>query len=243
MPQEKAFIKTEGLSRYYFVGNETITALDNVNLEIERGKICAVFGTSGSGKSTLLNMLAGLERPSTGTVSIGKYRIDLLSEAQLAQFRQRFSGFVFQSYNLISTMTALENVALPLMFKGVDKREREQTAMEMLKMVGLENRATHRPNEMSGGQQQRVGIARAFAGNPKIVFADEPTGNLDSRTTDEVMRLITDLVHARNQTMVLVTHDSSVAQYADMVVRISDGRIVEQYYTENDYQEKDYEKN
>ncbi len=229
MPQEKAFIKTVGLSRYYFVGNETITALDNVNLEIERGKICAVLGTSGSGKSTLLNMLAGLERPSMGMVSIGKYRIDQLSEAQLARFRQRFSGFVFQSYNLIPTMTALENVALPLMFKGVDKKEREERAAEMLKMVGLENRASHRPNEMSGGQQQRVGIARAFASNPKIVFADEPTGNLDSRTTDEVMRLITELVHEQQQTMVLVTHDSAVAQYADMVVRISDGKIVEQY--------------
>ena len=231
MPQDKAFIKTEGRSRFYFVGNETITALNNVNLEIERGKICAVLGTSGSGKSTLLNMLAGLERPSTGTVQIGKYRIDRLNEAQLAQFRQRFTGFVFQSYNLIQTMTALENVALPLMFKGVDKKEREERAMEMLKMVGLENRAYHRPNEMSGGQQQRVGIARAFASNPQVVFADEPTGNLDSRTTDEVMRLITNLVHANNQTMVLVTHDSAVAQYADMVVRISDGEIAEQYDT------------
>lgn len=228
MPQERAFIKTEGLSRFYYVGNETITALNDVNLEIERGKICAVLGTSGSGKSTLLNMLAGLERPSMGKVSIGKYRIDQLSEAQLAQFRQRFSGFVFQSYNLIPTMTALENVALPLVFKGVDKAEREKQAMAMLKMVGLENRANHRPGEMSGGQQQRVGIARAFAGEPKVVFADEPTGNLDSKTTAEVMRLITDLVHAHNQTMVLVTHDSAVAAYADMIVRISDGKIAEQ---------------
>ena len=228
MPQEKAFIKTEGLSRFYYVGNETITALNNVNLEIERGKICAVLGTSGSGKSTLLNMLAGLERPSMGTVQIGKYRIDRFNEAQLAQFRQKFTGFVFQSYNLIQTMTALENVALPLMFKGVDKKEREERAMEMLKLVGLENRAAHRPNEMSGGQQQRVGIARAFAANPKVVFADEPTGNLDSRTTDEVMRLITGLVHSQQQTMVLVTHDSAVAQYADMVVKISDGEITEQ---------------
>ncbi len=243
MPQEKAFIRTQGLSRFYYVGNETITALNDINLEIERGKICAVLGTSGSGKSTLLNMLAGLERPSMGSVSIGKYRIDQLTEAQLAQFRQRFSGFVFQSYNLIPTMTALENVALPLMFKGVEKKEREQRALEMLKMVGIENRANHRPSEMSGGQQQRVGIARAFATNPKVVFADEPTGNLDSRTTDEVMRLVTDLVHAQQQTMVLVTHDASVAQYADMVVRISDGKITEQYETNGIEQEKSYEKN
>lgn len=243
MPQEKTFIRTQGLSRFYYVGNETITALNDINLEIERGKICAVLGTSGSGKSTLLNMLAGLERPSMGSVSIGKYRIDQLTEAQLAQFRQRFSGFVFQSYNLIPTMTALENVALPLMFKGVEKKEREQRALEMLKMVGIENRANHRPSEMSGGQQQRVGIARAFATNPKVVFADEPTGNLDSRTTDEVMRLVTDLVHAQQQTMVLVTHDASVAQYADMVVRISDGKITEQYETNGIEQEKSYEKN
>ena len=190
-----------------------------------RGKICAVLGTSGSGKSTLLNMLAGLERPSAGTVSIGKYRIDTLSEVQLAKFRQKHTGFVFQSYNLIPSLTAVENVELPLIFRGADKKERRERALEMLRLVGIENRAGHKPNEMSGGQQQRVGIARAFVSSPKVIFADEPTGNLDSKTTNEVMTLITDLVHKNNQTMVLVTHDINVASFADITVNISDGRV------------------
>lgn len=222
---EKAFIKTVGLSRHYQVGKEKIIALDHVNLEIEKGKICAILGTSGSGKSTLLNMLAGLEKPTSGEVNIGKYRIDRFSEAELAKFRQKFTGFIFQSYNLITTMTALENVTLPLMFKGVDKKEREEKARKMLKLVGLENRQNHKPSEMSGGQQQRVGIARAFVSNPRVVFADEPTGNLDSKTTAEVMELVTGLVHRQNQTMILVTHDSNVAGYADIIVNISDGKI------------------
>ncbi len=208
------------------MGKEKIIALDNVDLEIEKGKICAILGTSGSGKSTLLNMLAGLEKPTSGTVQIGKHRIDKFDEAQLVKFRQRYTGFIFQSYNLISTMTALENVALPLMFKGVSKAEREQIALEMLKLVGIENRKDHKPSEMSGGQQQRVGIARALAPKPSVIFADEPTGNLDSKTTIEVMELITQIVHANNQTLILVTHDANVAKFADITVNISDGRII-----------------
>lgn len=225
MNNDKAFIKTTALSRHYTVGKEKIIALDNVDLEIEKGTICAILGTSGSGKSTLLNMLAGLEKPTAGEVQIGKHRIDKLTEAQLAKFRQKFTGFIFQSYNLIPTMTALENVALPLIFKGIGKEEREARAMEMLKLVGIENRSSHKPSEMSGGQQQRVGIARAFVTNPKVIFADEPTGNLDSKTTNEVMELMTSLVHSQNQTLILVTHDSSVAKYADITVNITDGRI------------------
>lgn len=224
---ESAFIKTCGLTKYFIVGREKITALENVNIEIQRGQICCILGTSGSGKSTLLNMLAGLEKPTAGTVQIGKYRIDRFDESQLAKFRQKFTGFVFQSYNLIPSLTAVENVALPLMFKGIGKEEREKQAMEMLKLVGLENRSAHKPSEMSGGQQQRVGIARAFAGNPAVIFADEPTGNLDSKTTKEVMELITDTIRKNNQTMVLVTHDASVAEYADVIFKISDGRVVE----------------
>lgn len=233
MADDKAFIKTVQLSRHYTVGKEKIIALDNVNLEIEKGTICAILGTSGSGKSTLLNMLAGLEKPTAGTVQIGKYRIDKLNEEQLAKFRQKFTGFIFQSYNLIPTMTALENVALPLTFKGVDKAQREKRAMEMLRLVGIENRSAHKPSEMSGGQQQRVGIARAFVTNPKVIFADEPTGNLDSKTTNEVMELITELVHSQNQTLILVTHDSNVAKYADVTVNISDGRIASTQIKEN----------
>ncbi len=230
MPND-ILIKTIDLSRHYKVGEEEVIALDKVNLEIERNKICAILGTSGSGKSTLLNMLAGIERPSGGQVYIGKYRIDNLSEEQLAKFRQLYTGFIFQSYNLLPTMTALENVALPLMFKGVGKEEREQKAMEMLKLVGIDNRYKHKPKEMSGGQQQRVGIARAFVSDPSVVFADEPTGNLDSKTTIEVMNLITELVHTKKQTLVMVTHDSNVAKYSDITVKISDGRIVSKEYT------------
>lgn len=224
---ERAFIKTTDLTKYFIVGSEKITALENVNIEIECGQICCILGTSGSGKSTLLNMLAGLEKPTLGSVEIGKYRIDKFSEEQLAKFRQRFTGFVFQSYNLIPSLTAVENVALPLMFKGIGKDEREKQAMEMLRLVGLENRAAHKPSEMSGGQQQRVGIARAFAGNPAVIFADEPTGNLDSRTTRDVMELVTGTIRKNKQTMVLVTHDASVAEYADVIFRISDGKVIE----------------
>lgn len=224
----QVLIKTEKLTKYFILGKEKVTALNDVNISVKKGQICAVLGTSGSGKSTLLNMLAGLERPSGGTVMIGKHRIDRLTENELTSFRKRFTGFVFQSYNLIQSMTALENVALPLVFKGVDKGEREKRAFEMLKLVGLEDRCDHRPSEMSGGQQQRVGIARAFVSNPPVIFADEPTGNLDSETTKRVMELVCGLVRSNSGTMVLVTHDESVAEYADKIIRITDGKVVEE---------------
>lgn len=227
MAKDSSFIETQGLTKVFVLGDEKVKALDDVNIQINKGEICAILGTSGSGKSTLLNMLAGLDRPTAGKVTVAGKRIDKMSEKQLVLFRQKYTGFVFQSYNLISSMTALENVALPLMFKGVDKKEREIRAMEMLKLVGVENRSHHKPAQMSGGQQQRVGIARAFASNPSIIFADEPTGNLDSKTTKEVMSLITDLIHKNNQTMVLVTHDESVAKYADKIIRVIDGKVVE----------------
>lgn len=196
-----------------------------MSISVEKGQICAVLGTSGSGKSTLLNMLAGLERPTSGSVYIGRHRIDKMTERELTLFRQKFTGFVFQSYNLIPSLTALENVAMPLMFKGVGKQEREARALEMLRLVGLENRKNHRPFEMSGGQQQRVGIARAFVSNPRVIFADEPTGNLDSETTKNVMQLVCGLVHENNSTMILVTHDNGVAEFADKIITIIDGKI------------------
>lgn len=227
MEKQSGFIVTQDLTKVFVLGDEKVTALDKVNINIEKGEICAILGTSGSGKSTLLNMLAGLEKPTSGKVIVSGKRIDRMNEKQLVLFRQKYTGFVFQSYNLISSMTALENVALPLMFRGVDKKEREKKALEMLRLVGVENRSQHKPSEMSGGQQQRVGIARAFVSNPAIVFADEPTGNLDSKTTAEVMSLITDLIHKNNQTMVLVTHDENVAKYADKIIKVIDGRIVE----------------
>lgn len=226
-------IRTKNLSKYYAVGDETIKALDDVNLEIERGQIVAILGTSGSGKSTLLNMLAGLERPTKGEVQIGKFRIDELSEAQLTKFRQRYTGFIFQAYNLLPTLTALENVAFPLCFRGVDKQVREKKAFEMLKLVGIEKRYKHKPAEMSGGQQQRVGIARALVTDPSIIFADEPTGNLDSHTTQEVMELIRNIVDTRHNTVIMVTHDKSVAAYADIIVNISDGKVISKEYKKN----------
>lgn len=227
MEKDIGFIETQDLTKVFVLGEEKVKALDNVNIKINKGEICAILGTSGSGKSTLLNMLAGLDRPSAGKVIVAGKRIDKMDEKQLVLFRQKYTGFVFQSYNLIASMTALENVALPLMFKGIDKKEREKRALEMLKLVGVENRSHHKPSQMSGGQQQRVGIARAFASNPSIIFADEPTGNLDSKTTKEVMSLITDIIHKNNQTMVLVTHDESVAKYADKIIRVIDGKVVE----------------
>ena len=219
-------IKTVDLSRHYKVGEEEVIALDKVNLEIERNKICAILGTSGSGKSTLLNMLAGIERPSGGEVYIGKYRIDNLSEADLAKFRQKFTGFIFQSYNLMPTMTALENVALPLMFKGVGKEEREAKAMEMLKLVGIDNRYTHKPKEMSGGQQQRVGIARAFVTDPSVVFADEPTGNLDPTNSNEIMKIL-DAVNKQGTTVLVVTHNMEIVQQMKKrTITMSQGKII-----------------
>ena len=231
--EKDILIRTKNLSKYYAVGDETIKALDDVNLEIERGQIVAILGTSGSGKSTLLNMLAGLERPTKGEVQIGKFRIDELSEAQLTKFRQRYTGFIFQAYNLLPTLTALENVAFPLCFRGVDKQVREKKAFEMLKLVGIEKRYKHKPAEMSGGQQQRVGIARALVTDPSIIFADEPTGNLDSHTTQEVMELIRNIVDTRHNTVIMVTHDKSVAEYADIIVNISDGKVVSKEYKRN----------
>ena len=231
--EKDILIRTKNLSKYYAVGDETIKALDDVNLEIERGQIVAILGTSGSGKSTLLNMLAGLERPTKGEVQIGKFRIDELTEAQLTKFRQRYTGFIFQAHNLLPTLTALENVAFPLCFRGVDKQTREKKAFEMLKLVGIEKRYKHKPAEMSGGQQQRVGIARALVTDPSIIFADEPTGNLDSHTTQEVMELIRNIVDTRHNTVIMVTHDKSVAEYADIIVNISDGKVVSKEYRRN----------
>lgn len=218
-------IKIQNLRKVYRVGAERVVALDNIDLEIERGEICCILGTSGSGKSTLLNMLAGLERPTRGTVTILGTNISKASEKQLAKFRREKVGFIFQSYNLLGSLTALENVALPLTFRKVPKRKREAAAREMLKSVGLAKHIRHRPNQMSGGQQQRVGIARAYVTNPPVVFADEPTGNLDSKTTTEVMEMITAVAREKHQTLIIVTHDREIADYADRILFLIDGRI------------------
>ncbi len=223
---QKPLIRVRGLRKEYRVGDETVVALQNIDLDITRGEIVCIFGTSGSGKSTLLNQLAGLEKPTRGSVHIGGVPVSSLSENALAAFRQKHLGFVFQSYNLLPTMTAAENVALPLMFRGVDKTRRETLARQMLALVGLQNRAGHYPSQMSGGQQQRVGIARAFIARPAVVYADEPTGNLDSKTTIEVMEMIRAFARRFQQTIIMVSHDAEMAAYADRVLTLKDGAII-----------------
>lgn len=219
-------IRVRNLRKEYPIEDEKVVALKRINLDIMQGEICCIFGTSGSGKSTLLNQLAGLEKPTFGDVYIRGTAVTRLNERQLAEFRQKHIGFVFQSYNLLPFMTAQENVAMPLMFRGEDKKMRMKKAKAMLKKVGLGNRMKHYPRQMSGGQQQRVGIARAFVAMPDVVFADEPTGNLDSKTTIEVMDMIKGFAKRFNQTIVLVTHDPEMAQYADRIVTLVDGKIV-----------------
>ena len=220
-----SLICVKDIRKVYHLGTEKVVALNRINLSIEQGEICCILGTSGSGKSTLLNIMAGLEKPSRGSVFIDGVDIAKLSERQLAVFRQKNIGFIFQSYNLMPTLTAVENVAMPLMFKGIGKKSRNVQAVKMLKAVKLGNRMHHKPTQMSGGQQQRVGIARAFVAHPKIVFADEPTGNLDSKTTIEVMEMIVGLARKHHETLILVTHDREIAQYADRIVHLLDGNI------------------
>lgn len=220
-------IEVKNLRKVYHIGAEQVVALGQLNFTIPSGQICCIVGTSGSGKSTLLNQLAGLEKPTKGQVVIGGRVISQLTENQLARFRQRNVGFIFQSYNLIPSMTALENVCMPLTFRGVSKVKREKAAKHILREVGLAGRIRHTPSQMSGGQQQRVGIARAFVANPKIIFADEPTGNLDTATTKEVMEMMVRLVREHAQTLILVTHEPELAAYADRVITIVDGNIVQ----------------
>ena len=222
---EENIIRIRDVKKIYQMGSESIRASDGVSLNIRQGEVCCLFGKSGSGKSTLLNLIAGLEKPTEGKILFHKKHIERMDEDQLANFRRQYVGFVFQSYNLLPTLTALENVTLPLIFKGVPVKERNERAMEMLKAVGLEERAKHKPFEMSGGQQQRVSIARAFVNEPPVVFADEPTGNLDTKTTYEMMDLITGMAKKNNQTLVIVTHDLELAEYADRIVVLQDGKI------------------
>ena len=227
MKQKKPILQITDLRKVYRMGEEKVVALNRINLSIYPGEICCVYGTSGSGKSTLLNLLAGMEKPSHGKVEIMGKDITAMTERELAVFRQKYLGFIFQSYNLMPGATASENVALPLMFHGIPKRQRDRVAKELLRKVGLENRTEHYPSQMSGGQQQRVGIARAFVTKPQLVFADEPTGNLDTRTTEEVMEMIIGFSRELHQTVILVTHDMSMAKYATRSIHVVDGNIVE----------------
>lgn len=230
-------IEVKNLYKIYRVGETKVYALNGVDFTMYKGEFCAIVGPSGSGKSTLLNMLAGLEKPSKGEIIIGKTHIEKLKENELVAFRRRQVGFIFQSYNLLQTLNAVENVALPLSFRGVPKKERNAIARKYLKEVGLEKQMKHMANAMSGGQQQRVGIARALAVSPQIIFADEPTGNLDSKTTLEVLKLMRRIVREQNQTLVMVTHDNHIASYADRQFHIVDGKIFkieEQHHDEEE---------
>ena len=229
----ESIIKVQDLKKVYKIGREKVVALDNINIEIKKGEVCCILGTSGSGKSTLLNMLAGLEKPTKGDIIINKHKINKLSEKKLAVFRQKYIGFVFQSYNLIPTHTAEENVALPLVFRRVWKSRRMKMSRSMLKLVGLKDRIKHKPTQMSGGQQQRVGIARAFVSKPAVVFADEPTGNLDSKTTIEVIELMVKMAKDDNLTLIIVTHDKDIAEYADRIIRLKDGNVTDDYILKN----------
>lgn len=220
-------IQVRNLYKVYNVGETKVFALNGVDFELYKGEFCAIVGTSGSGKSTLLNMLAGLEKPTKGEIQIAGKHIEKLSEKQLVTFRRERVGFIFQSYNLLNTMNAVENVALPLSFRGMPRKIRLEHAKRYMDLVGIAKQESHMPNQMSGGQQQRVGIARALVVNPQIIFADEPTGNLDSKTTLEVLQLMRKIVREQNQTLVMVTHDNNLASYADRIIRIMDGKIVE----------------
>ncbi|MEE0800582.1 MAG: ABC transporter ATP-binding protein [Gemmiger sp.] len=231
-------IRTVRLRKVYAVGKERVVALNDVDLSVEKGEFCCIVGQSGSGKSTLLNQLAGLEKPTRGQVFIGRHEISAMTENELARFRQAHLGFIFQSYNLLPSMTAAENVALPLMFKGMGRAERMARARKELKLMGLGGRANHLPTEMSGGQQQRVGIARAFVSRPKVIFADEPTGNLDSTTSRQVLYRMLELSKNQGITFVMVTHEPELASCADRIITILDGRVQSNVVQPDEVKEK-----
>ncbi len=220
-----SLIEVRDLKKYYKLGGTVIKALDGINIDINKGEFIALLGTSGSGKSTLLNMLAGLERPTKGTISYGNIDLTKLTESQITKFRNLNIGFVFQSYNLLPYLSAWENVALPLTFKGIPPSERKREAAKILEAVGLSHRMNNKPNELSGGQQQRVSIARAFVGKPSIIFADEPTGNLDTKTSFEIMQLIKDIITENDQTFIMVTHDEEMTEFADRTLFMRDGKL------------------
>ena len=223
----ESFIDLKNIKKIYKMGNEKIPALNGVDLKINKGESVCLVGPSGSGKSTLLNMMAGLEKPTSGEIIISGIHIEKLNEVQKTKFRQLNIGFVFQAYNLIPTLSAIENVGLGLTFKGIPHKKRMEMSNNMIEKVGLGERLNHKPNEMSGGQQQRVSIARAFVDNPKIIFADEPTGNLDSKRSMEVMKLMHQIIRQNNQTLIVVTHDLETAVFSDKIVHFRDGLIEE----------------
>ena len=217
-------IKVTDLCKVYNPGENEVRALDHINLEVDTGEFVAIIGQSGSGKSTFMNMLGCLDTPTSGTYFLNGTDVSTMTDNQLSAVRNREIGFIFQGFNLISNLTAKENVELPLIYRGIDKKTRRQLSREALEMVGLAHRMNHKPSEMSGGQQQRVAIARAIAAKPPVILADEPTGNLDSASSKEILGILKDL-HKGGRTVILITHDDGIAARAKRVVRIMDGKI------------------
>ena len=215
------------ITRQFILGDDVVRALDGVDITVQTGEFLGITGSSGSGKSTLLYVLSGMDRPSSGEIWVQGKNIALLDENELPSYRRQDVGFVFQGFNLISSMTAQQNVELPMIFAGVPARERQQRAQALLDQVGLAHRFAHKPGQMSGGQQQRVAIARALVNNPPIIFADEPTGNLDSKSGLDVMQVLQGL-HAQGRTVLLVSHDAAVIAFASRVMRLKDGKVVEE---------------
>jgi len=225
-------IRTKEISKIYRMGSETIKALQSISISINRGEYVAFMGPSGSGKSTLMNIVGCLDTPSGGNYYLAGKDVSNLTENELAEIRNKEIGFVFQTFNLLPRSTSLENVALPLVYAGYRRAEREEKAMQALSNVGLGDRASHKPNELSGGQRQRVAIARALVNSPSIILADEPTGNLDSKTSYEIMDLFEEL-HNRGNTIIMVTHEDDIAEYAHRIIRLRDGLIETDKINEN----------
>ena len=231
---EEALIRVKDLCKIYNPGENEVRALDHINLEINKGEFVAIIGQSGSGKSTFMNMLGCLDVPTSGEYFLNGTDVSTMEDNELSEVRNREIGFIFQGFNLISNLTAIENVELPLVYRGVDRKTRHKLAVESLTMVGLEKRMDHRPNEMSGGQQQRIAIARAVVTHPDIVLADEPTGNLDYNTSLEIMDLFMQLKKEEGQSFIIVTHDPIIATYADRVIFLHDGEVKSEYKNRDD---------